>query len=176
MRHIFAVFVGAFVAVWLILSWQERRDAAAEPVFQVQADTAVMPAQADEDAELLSEAEGTVLTRQPDGHFYTMANVNGGDVRFLVDTGASAIALTGADADALGISWDENELEKIGRGVSGDVYGKAVTLKSVQVGEIIVHDVQAAVIPEGLDVSLLGQSFLSKVGNVNIQEDQMTFN
>jgi aspartyl protease family protein len=49
-------------------------------------------------------------------------------------------------------------------------------LKSVQVGEIIVHDVQAAVIPEGLDVSLLGQSFLSKVGNVNIQEDQMTFN
>jgi aspartyl protease family protein len=176
MRHIFAVFVGAFAAVWLILSWQDRRERAVEPVFQVQAATEAMPAEPGEDDELLSEADGTVLTRQPDGHFYTMANVNGGDVRFLVDTGASAIALTGADADALGISWDENELEKIGRGVSGDVYGKAVLLKTVQVGDITVHDVQAAVIPEGLDVSLLGQSFLSKIGNVNIQEDQMTFN
>jgi aspartyl protease family protein len=176
MRHILAVFAGAFVTVWLILTWQERRERAAEPVFQVQADAEAMPDEFDEDAELLAEGDGTVLTRQPDGHFYTMANVNGGDVRFLVDTGASAIALTGADADALGISWDENELEKIGRGVSGDVYGKAVMLKSVQVGDIIVHDVQAAVIPAGLDVSLLGQSFLSKIGSVNIQEDQMTFN
>ncbi len=176
LRYIFALFVGAVLAGWLMPAGLSPKPAADAQVMQAQTVT-------DTGRELEDEAQeidGIVLTRQNDGHFYANAAVNAnaaneGEVRFLVDTGASSIALTGADADALGLSWDESELQLVGRGVSGDVYGKPVILQSVQVGDITASNVQAAIIPQGLDVSLLGQSFLSKVGNVNIQGNQMTF-
>jgi clan AA aspartic protease (TIGR02281 family) len=115
-----------------------------------------------------------VLERQSDGHFYTTAHLGSADVRFLVDTGASGIALTGTDAANMGLRWTADELQKVGRGVNGDVLGKIVMLDHVQVGDLVVDKVQAAIIPSGLDVSLLGQSFLSKVSTVNIAGDKMT--
>jgi aspartyl protease family protein len=176
LRYIFALFVGAVLAGWMMPGGLSFKSPADTPPAQVQ----TIPAETRELAkEEQQEREGIALRRQPDGHFYANAAVNAsndeGAVRFLVDTGASGIALTGADADALGLSWDESELQIVGRGVSGDVLGKPVILKSVQVGDITAYDVQAAIIPEGLDVSLLGQSFLSKVGSVNIQGNEMTF-
>ena len=171
LRYIFALFIGALLAGWMMPFGPPSPPTDNMPVAPGSAPLSYDPA--DEDEAPL-ENETVVLTRQADGHFYANAGVNDGEVRFLVDTGASAIALTGADADALGISWDDGQLQLIGRGVSGDVFGKPVLLKSVRVGDIIAYDVQAAIIPDGLDVSLLGQSFLSKVGNVNIQENQMT--
>jgi len=115
-----------------------------------------------------------VLQRQRNGHFYADADVDGGNVRFMVDTGASGIALTGSDAKALGLSWTEDELRPVGRGASGVVIGKAVRLGSVSVGDYTVRNVDAVILPNGLDVSLLGQSFLSKVPNVNIRGGTMT--
>ena len=114
------------------------------------------------------------LRRQRDGHFYADADVDGGNVRFMVDTGASGIALTGSDAKALGLSWTEDELRPVGRGASGVVIGKAIRLGSVSVGDYTVRNVDAVILPNGLDVSLLGQSFLSKVPNVNIRGGAMT--
>jgi len=115
-----------------------------------------------------------VLRRQRNGHFYADADVDGGKVRFMVDTGATGIALTGRDAKALGLSWTEDELRPVGRGASGVVIGKAVRLGSVSVGDYTVRNVDAVILPNGLDVSLLGQSFLSKVPNVNIRGGTMT--
>lgn len=123
-----------------------------------------------------SASGATVLTRARDGHFYTIGLAHGQQVNFLVDTGASMVALTGNDAQMLGIQWNESELQMIGRGANGDIQGKPVMLASLQIGNVRVDNIQAVVIPTGLDVSLLGQSFLSKIGNVNINKDQMTFN
>jgi aspartyl protease family protein len=117
--------------------------------------------------------DAVVLQRKSDGHFYARANVNGGSVRFLVDTGASYIALTGDDAREIGLDWNESDLRKIGRGASGDVFGKTVMLSKVKIGSLQAENVPAAIIPEGLDVSLLGQSFLETVGSVNIANDRM---
>ncbi len=117
---------------------------------------------------------GVTLERQSDGHFYASANIQGRDIRFLVDTGASAVALTARDAETMGLSWNPAELTLVGRGVSGDVMGKPVIIPSIQVGDLHAENVQAAIIPEGLDVSLLGQSFLSNVGTVNISDNKMT--
>jgi len=114
-----------------------------------------------------------VLTRHPDGHFYAEGNVDGARLRMLVDTGASMIALTGEDAEALGLSWDEASLKPIGRGANGVVLGVGVRLERIEVEGIEARDVEAAIIPEGLDVSLLGQSFLSKIENVEISGDEM---
>lgn len=120
-----------------------------------------------------SEGAETVLERQQDGHFYANVDVNSNEIRFMVDTGASGIALTGEDAEALGLGWSDGELAVVGRGVSGNVYGKRVKLRSVQLDDLQMSDVDAVIIPNGLDVSLLGQSFLSKATTVKIENDEM---
>lgn len=115
----------------------------------------------------------TVLERQPGGHFFANVDVNNTEIRFIVDTGATGIALTGEDAEALGFTWQDDELRVVGRGVGGDVHGKPVKLRSVQLGDLEAQNIDAVIIPRGLDVSLLGQSFLSKASSVRIENDEM---
>ncbi len=115
----------------------------------------------------------TVLTRADDGHFYADVSVDGASAQMMVDTGASIVALTAEDADAVGVQWDEDAIQPVARGASGDVYGVPVVLGRVQVGDLEAQQVEAVVVPEGLDVSLLGQSFLSKIQRVEIEQDRM---
>lgn len=115
----------------------------------------------------------TVLARERDGHFYADANVDGVRLRLLVDTGASIVALTGDDAAALGLTWDESSLKPIGRGASGVVHGIPVRIDRMEVDGIEARSIEAAIIPDGLDVSLLGQSFLSQVATVEISGNEM---
>jgi clan AA aspartic protease, TIGR02281 family len=121
-------------------------------------------------------AGGTVLDRTADGHFYADADVESARIHFLVDTGASVIVLTGDDARAAGLTWNDGDVQPIGRGASGPVYGVPVMLPQVQLDGFEARDVQAAIVPEGLDVSLLGQSFLSRLDGVKIEGDRMTLN
>lgn len=116
----------------------------------------------------------TVLTRAPDGHFYADAEVQQHTAHFLVDTGATIVALTGNDARAIGLDWSDSDLKLIGRGASGPVYGVPVMLSRMELGGLKARDVQAAVVPDGLEVSLLGQSFLSRLGDVRIEGEHMT--
>jgi aspartyl protease family protein len=120
-----------------------------------------------------ADALEVVLERKSDGHFYATAEVNGRPIRFLVDTGASAIALTADDARALGFGWTPAELAVVGRGASGEVTGKIVELHHVRLGGKETWNMRAAIIPEGLQVSLLGQNFLSGIGSVRIAGDRM---
>ncbi|WP_374413625.1 TIGR02281 family clan AA aspartic protease [Novosphingobium colocasiae] len=115
-----------------------------------------------------------VLERQTDGHFYVRASVNHTTTRFLVDTGASIVALTADDARAAGLSWSNDDLVPIGKGASGTVYGVPVALDSVELGGTMARSISGAIIPQGLPVSLLGQSFLSHVHSVRIEGDRMT--
>ena len=113
------------------------------------------------------------LRRDYDGHFYAHTSVNGVGLRMMVDTGASVIALTGSDARAAGIYWDDSEVRPIARGASGTVYGVARNLDLVDVGGFTRRNVRAMIIPQGLDVSLLGQSYLGQIKSVKISGDQM---
>lgn len=116
---------------------------------------------------------GTAIERESDGHFYADADVDSRSTRFLVDTGATIVALTGEDAAAIGLTWDEADLVTVGRGASGDVKGVPVRLDRVELGGFEARGVEAAIVPDGLDVSLLGQSFLSRLGGVRIEGDRM---
>lgn len=119
-------------------------------------------------------AGSTELPRAADGHFYADATVNGGSrVNFLVDTGASMVALTGADASAAGIYWSDADVQMVARGASGPVYGVAITLDRVSLGGHEARNVSAIIVPEGLGISLLGQSFLSTIQPVRIDSDRM---
>ena len=114
----------------------------------------------------------TELERSPSGHFYTHAKVNGQLVRFLVDTGAFGVALTVDDAKRVGIDVDPSSFEVVGEGASGPVRGKLVTVDSVEVEGKLVNDVQGAVLANS-DISLLGQSYLTRMGEVQMTGEYM---
>ena len=114
-----------------------------------------------------------VLPRQDNGHFFAEVSTDTGKVMMLVDTGASVVALTANDAAMLGVEWQPDQVQPVARGASGDVYGVPVTLDRIGVGEIEARRVAAVVVPEGLDISLLGQAFLSRVNRVEVAGDKM---
>lgn len=115
----------------------------------------------------------TELRRAGDGHFYAPVTVGTRPVTMLVDTGASVVALTGEDARAAGIHWNPGQMAVVAQGASGPVRGVAVKLERVRLGGHEARDVPAVVIPQGLPVSLLGQSFLKDVEPVRIEKDRM---
>lgn len=126
-----------------------------------------------QDSSLQWSTDDVTLARESDGHFYADVRVDGRDFRMLVDTGASVVALTGADASAMGLYWDDAEVAPIAQGAGGAVEGVRTTIQRMTLGEHEVRDVSAMIIPEGLGISLLGQSFLSSLGKVEITGDQM---
>jgi aspartyl protease family protein len=115
----------------------------------------------------------TVLQRRSNGHFYADVMVNDQVVNFVVDTGATTIALTEDDARRVGMSFSPSEYSEIGYGAGGAIRGKIVTLHHVAMGQKEVWDADAAII-EGASVSLLGQNFLGQIGSVSISGDKMT--
>ena len=116
----------------------------------------------------------TVINRSDDGHFYVDAEVNGQLVHFVVDTGATSVALTLVDAQRVGIPVSPEHFEVVARGASGDVRGQEININRIAIDQKEVYDAHGLVLDTGLDISLLGQSFLSKVGTVLIEGDKMT--
>ena len=118
-------------------------------------------------------AQSVTIDRAADGHFYTDAQVNGAMVRFLIDTGASGIALSKADAQHIGLQFSNADFTGVGQGAGGQLSLKRVTLDRVSVGAISANDVDGAILNSDLPVSLLGQSWLKRVGSVEIKGDRM---
>jgi len=119
-----------------------------------------------------ASGQGLTLKRQWDGHFYADAQINGTSIRMLVDTGASTIALSRDDARRAGVGISIGMPNVVGRGASGDVKGEYVTLDRVSLGGESAQGVSAIVL-DGGEKSLLGQSFLSKFDSVEIKGDTM---
>ncbi len=116
--------------------------------------------------------QGITLDRAPDGHFYADAQVNGTTVHFMVDTGATGVALSADDARRVGLPFFSSEFSAVGRGASGEVRGKIVTLDRVTLGGKSVENVSGAIL-EGSEMSLLGQSYLGRMGSIEITGDRM---
>jgi aspartyl protease family protein len=114
------------------------------------------------------------LDRAGDSHFYADTEIDGRNVRMMVDSGASIVALTRRDAEAIGINVDDLPVGGSANTAGGVVPMRMVMLDSVEVDGIEVRGVQAAVIEADMGVSLLGQSFLSKLAAVNVEGDTMT--
>ena len=110
-------------------------------------------------------AQGTAasVVKSADGHFWAEATVNGKEVRFLVDTGASAVALTQTDAQRLGIVPASLNYTLTVTTANGQTRAAPVTLSSVAVAGAQVQNVDALVIENGLQSSLLGMSYLGRL-------------
>lgn len=114
----------------------------------------------------------TTIDRGPDGQFHIDAAVNGQQLGFLVDTGATVVALTVDDARRLGLSVDPQNFAPVGMGAGGAVKGQHVSLNSFSVAG---HDIGQldAVVLEGLTTNLLGQSVLKQVARLELSGDRM---
>lgn len=106
-------------------------------------------------------AREIVLTAGPGGHFITQGAINGRVVSFMVDTGATTVAMSQSEAVRLGLDL-RNGRRGVGSSANGPVPFVALTLSRVKVGEIEVANVEAAVLPQGMEHILLGNSFLSR--------------
>ena len=103
------------------------------------------------------------IRKSADGHYWAEANVNGKAVRFLVDTGATAVSLTLDDAKRLGI--DTAHLSYSYDVITADGKARAamVKLASISIAGARVDNVDALVIEKGLGASLLGMSYLGRL-------------
>lgn len=108
-----------------------------------------------------------------DGHYHLTAQVNGTDLRFIVDTGASTIALGESDARKVGI--DPDGLGYVGQAqtANGTVQTATVILDSVVIGDIHDDDVPAMVLRSDLGTSLMGMSYLSRFARVSIEGNRL---
>ena len=125
-----------------------------------------------EAAALQTAGGGLTLKREPDGHFYADTMINGTTIRMLVDTGASGIALSRDDARRAGIGISIGMPNVVGQGAGGDVRGEMVTIDRINLGGESADDMPAIVL-DGGERSLLGQTFLSKFASVEIHGDTM---
>jgi aspartyl protease family protein len=118
-------------------------------------------------------ADGAMtLQRQMDGHFYADAEINGTTIHMLVDTGATAIALTRDDARKAGIGISIGMPNVVGQGAGGEVKGEFVTVDRIRLGGK-TGEAMNAVVLDGGGMSLLGQTFLGKFASVEIHGDTM---
>jgi aspartyl protease family protein len=109
-----------------------------------------------------SERQSVTLAADPRGHFVAEGAVNGNPVRFLIDTGATTVALPASEAQRLGIDYRKGQ-----RGFTNTAGGVVavyrVRFDTVKLGAIELAGVDGMVIEQGLDLALLGMSFLNRV-------------
>jgi aspartyl protease family protein len=101
------------------------------------------------------------LTAQTGGHFVTDGTINGRTVRFVVDTGATDVGISAAEADRIGLAYKNGPLTYSST-ANGMIVAYKVRLASVRIGDVQVYDVDATVVPASMPFVLLGNSYLQR--------------
>lgn len=109
-----------------------------------------------------SGRQRVVLAADPRGHFIAEGAINGGPIRFMVDTGATAIAIPAADAQRLGIDYRKGRRIIIST-ANGNAPAFLVKFDTVRIGDIELTNVDGMVSEQGLSLALLGMTFLNRV-------------
>jgi clan AA aspartic protease (TIGR02281 family) len=107
------------------------------------------------------------------GHFLVEAVVNGAPVTFLVDTGASDVVLTTADAERLGFRPENLRFTQRFATANGEVRAAPVVLREVRIGQFSLFDMPASVNEAPLRVSLLGMSFLKRLHGYSVEDGRL---
>ena len=121
-------------------------------------------------------APNTPLTyrAEADGHFYVTALVNGASIRFMIDTGASVVALTPDDARAAGIFMQSLQYTESMGTANGEALAAQTSLRDIRLDQLFVSDVAAVVMENPMPVSLLGMSFLRRLNGYSIKDGVLT--
>lgn len=160
----FGSIFAMIVAVQLLIS--------PEPGTVVSSEPATIQRASQPDAEEGSAGEQTEIKRDNTGQFHLSTQVNGQDAQFLIDTGADTVALGTDEAERLGVSFDRSTFEPITRTASGVGYGVRVEIDRMELAGRRFENVEAIVL-DGLQTNLLGQSLLRRMGKVEMQGDSL---
>uniref|UniRef100_UPI001577031E TIGR02281 family clan AA aspartic protease n=1 Tax=Caulobacter sp. S45 TaxID=1641861 RepID=UPI001577031E len=142
---------------------------ASQPVAAAAPASAAAPAITGKKAPDISSADASLapgdaqVAKAPDGHYWADAQVNGRPIRFLIDTGASFVALTRSDAEQLGLNPSSLVYDAPVTTANGRTAAARVQLDYVSVSGARVEQVPAMVIADGLSTSLLGMSYLNRL-------------
>jgi aspartyl protease family protein len=112
-----------------------------------------------------------VLPADSRGHYMTQGTINGRTVTFMLDTGATSIALSAADAQRIGLDYSKAQRVQMST-ANGVTVGYKLRLQSVRVGDVEVYDIDAIVSPEPMPFVLLGNSFINRF-SMRRDADQM---
>lgn len=116
---------------------------------------------------------GQVL-KASDGHYWADALIDGRVVRVMVDTGASVVVLTQADAARLGLDLKTSDFSASVTTASGAVRAAPIELDAVAVAGTRVDKVEALVVEQGLPHSLLGMSYLGRLSGFSATPAALT--
>ena len=154
--------IGVLSAVGAAHELMAQTSAPASTVQTTQADVLRGPLASDAAPADMATGDAQVV-KSADGHFWAEGAVDGTEVHFLVDTGATTVALTGDDAKRLGIDTQSLVFNVPVRTANGSTDAARVHLANISVGGARVEDVDAMVVPTGLTTSLLGMSYLGRL-------------
>jgi aspartyl protease family protein len=147
------------------------------PRYAMQSDhRSAAPAMAEtaQSAGTAADSRSVTLRRNRQGHFQVEGRIDGRRLTFLVDTGASVIALTAEDAASLGLHPAQHDFRALMQTANGKVYAAPVELSMVEIEDVAVHNVPAIVMPPGaLAGNLLGMSFLSRLHRWEFADGQL---
>lgn len=183
-RLIYLVLLGLMVLGWMVTqgrtSWNKTLQQAAAwalifggflAAYGLWSDISytVRPQQA-----VFAEENRIVVPRSPNGHYFIQADVNGAPVSFVLDTGATSLVLTKADAAAAGL--DPEELTYFGKAMTanGEVRTAPVRLDTITLGPVTDQNVPAVVNGGEMTNSLMGMTYLQRWGKIEISRDTLT--
>lgn len=182
-RFFYLAILGVAVLVWVFRSYRHRLGQAAQHAaiwvlifvgavlaFGFQDNLRSMLFQGE--PQMVSE-DTIVLRRGSDSHFHTVMQINGIDVPFLVDTGATNLVLAEADARAAGIDLSNLSYVLRTQTANGEVMSAPVRLQTVRLGDFTDRNVRATVNGGDLNQSLLGMSYLNLYRSFRVEDDLM---
>jgi len=158
-----AIWVGIFAVVLVGYTFRDTFSAAGAKIA-----LALNP----EQAQAGGKGEVIVGRGAADG-FYVMGSVNGAPMRFLIDTGATDIVLTQADAARVGLHPAAADFSKANETANGVGHGAATTVASLTVGSIRLADVPVEINQAPMSTSLLGMTFLKRLASFEVKGDQL---
>ncbi|MCI5047923.1 MAG: TIGR02281 family clan AA aspartic protease [Aquisalinus sp.] len=114
------------------------------------------------------------IPRADNGHYYADLAINRRNVKVLVDTGASILALRESDAELAGLYPRHNDFTQPISTANGQTMAALMRADEVELGRLIVRDVDVFILPdESLAISLLGMNVLSELGSITFDKNEL---
>jgi aspartyl protease family protein len=170
LRNVFILLVFAVLAAKGLGHFADiAKDDRGERVHRVSAQDAVQEhdeAYGDGDQEMVVEAGSN-------GHFTVDAWIDGAEIPFMIDTGASTVVLSSDDASRLGFYPGDLDYNAVFATANGEVRAALVTIREIRIGALELDDVEAAVIQGPMGMSLLGMTALDRLAGYAVEGDRM---
>lgn len=169
--HIFSTLIAAG-ALAAVISFYLNPKLEEEATQAQSANVSTMTVEKTEPA--LAGRRSATITAKDDGHYWTRALVNRkASIEFMVDTGASVIALTQSDARKMGLKPERLDYKWEIRTAGGITKGASVVIESIKINQVHIKNVDAMVLDSDLEQSLLGMSFLRELYSYEVRGDRM---